>query len=380
MVLHARASPVVLISGGVLIKPRNPSLLQLCSPNTTAEETKCLRSRGTDEDPSHPSFYRDLMLLLVVDRRIHLPSSPRVVGNRPSRCSLRSSLFLSFSFPRSPFFLENTMAYWFDCSGWQMRVTIRTSACPEGEFYCRNAGHIPRTVFSSRVNDGKFCFSILYIILHKQDSVEIGHEPLVPLENEYNSRIEIPACSQCGSGTRIFSIHKFDDDDIQDVAAEEYGNHVEPDGSYDHDKDYKSDFPAQLLLPGKEKDFYSFYDRCFEYEQNKYALSVSFVCVCVLMSNALCLLHLVMCFSLLALLLLGTFIRSAHLRKLPKLKVIALHSWGKRWENFDESYRVMQFSNGDKCWNGPDRSLKVELLMVCCNSVNSYHMPRREIE
>lgn len=38
--------------------------------------------------------------------------------------------------------------------------------------------------------------------------------------------------------------HKFDDDDIQDVAAEEYGNHVEPDGSYDHDKDYKSEFPG----------------------------------------------------------------------------------------------------------------------------------------
>lgn len=53
------------------------------------------------------------------------------------------------------------------------------------------------------------------------------------------------------------------------------------------------------------------------------------LCVCVLTSNALCLLHLVTYFSLLALLLLGTFIRSAHLKKLPKLKVIALHSWGK---------------------------------------------------
>ncbi|KAF8395945.1 hypothetical protein HHK36_019901 [Tetracentron sinense] len=29
------------------------------------------------------------------------------------------------------------------------------------------------------------------------------------------------------------------------------------------------------------------------------------------------------------------------------------------WEKFEDSYRIMLFSNGDKCWNGPDRSLKV---------------------
>lgn len=29
-----------------------------------------------------------------------------------------------------------------------------TSACPEGKFYCRNIGHTPITIFSSRVNDG----------------------------------------------------------------------------------------------------------------------------------------------------------------------------------------------------------------------------------
>ena len=31
----------------------------------------------------------------------------------------------------------------------------------------------------------------------------------------------------------------------------------------------------------------------------------------------------------------------------------------RRWDKFEDSYRVMIFSNGDKCWNGPDRSLKV---------------------
>ncbi|GJX76906.1 glucosidase 2 subunit beta-like protein isoform X1 [Tanacetum coccineum] len=34
---------------------------------------------------------------------------------------------------------------------------------------------------------------------------------------------------------------------------------------------------------------------------------------------------------------------------------------GKNLKNFEESYNVMLFSNGDNCWNGPDRSLKVKL-------------------
>ncbi|CAK9158986.1 unnamed protein product [Ilex paraguariensis] len=29
-----------------------------------------------------------------------------------------------------------------------------TSACPNGKFYCRNAGHTPFFIYSSRVNDG----------------------------------------------------------------------------------------------------------------------------------------------------------------------------------------------------------------------------------
>lgn len=35
----------------------------------------------------------------------------------------------------------------------------------------------------------------------------------------------------------------------------------------------------------------------------------------------------------------------------------------RRWERFEESYSVMQFLNGDRCWNGPDRSLKVPLII-----------------
>lgn len=38
----------------------------------------------------------------------------------------------------------------------------------------------------------------------------------------------------------------------------------------------------------------------------------------------------------------------------------------RRWDKFEESYRMMHFSNGDKCWNGPDRSLKVLAIIQCC--------------
>lgn len=31
----------------------------------------------------------------------------------------------------------------------------------------------------------------------------------------------------------------------------------------------------------------------------------------------------------------------------------------RSWDKFEDSYRIMRFSNGDKCWNGPDRSLTV---------------------
>lgn len=33
----------------------------------------------------------------------------------------------------------------------------------------------------------------------------------------------------------------------------------------------------------------------------------------------------------------------------------------RRWDKFEDLYRMMVFSNGDKCWNGPDRSMKVLL-------------------
>jgi protein kinase C substrate 80K-H len=31
------------------------------------------------------------------------------------------------------------------------------------------------------------------------------------------------------------------------------------------------------------------------------------------------------------------------------------------WDGFKDNYTVMMFSSGDRCWNGPDRSLRVKL-------------------
>ncbi|KAG6535608.1 hypothetical protein ZIOFF_000630 [Zingiber officinale] len=79
-----------------------------------------------------------------------------------------------------------------------------------------------------------------------------------------------------------------------------------------------------MMLSGKEKEFYSFYDHCFERNQNKYVYKVC---------------------------------------PFKKASQVEGHSTTQlgRWERFEESYSVMQFLNGDRCWNGPDRSLKIRL-------------------
>lgn len=48
----------------------------------------------------------------------------------------------------------------------------------------------------------------------------------------------------------------------------------------------------------------------------------------------------------------------------------------RNWDKFEDSYRTLQFSSGDKCWNGPDRSLKagfptsfvcvLSAVLLCC--------------
>ncbi|KAJ6798531.1 glucosidase 2 subunit beta [Iris pallida] len=91
---------------------------------------------------------------------------------------------------------------------------------------------------------------------------------------------------------------------------------------------------------GKEKEFYSFYDRCFENKQNKYVYKVC---------------------------------------PFKQASQVEGHSTTRlgQWKKFEESYRIMQFSNGDKCWNGPDRSLKVRLRCGLTNELGDVDEPSR---
>ncbi|KAL6275115.1 hypothetical protein ACE6H2_018716 [Prunus campanulata] len=91
---------------------------------------------------------------------------------------------------------------------------------------------------------------------------------------------------------------------------------------------------------GPNKEFYSFYDRCFESKQNKYVYKVC---------------------------------------PYKQASQVEGHSTTRlgSWEKFEDSYKVMVFANGDKCWNGPDRSLKVRLKCGLKNEVADVDEPSR---
>ncbi|KAF7836912.1 glucosidase 2 subunit beta [Senna tora] len=91
---------------------------------------------------------------------------------------------------------------------------------------------------------------------------------------------------------------------------------------------------------GPEKEFYSFYDRCFESKQNKYTYKV------------------------------------CPYKEASQAEGYSTTRLG-RWDKFEDSYRVMVFSNGDKCWNGPDRSLKVRLKCGLTNEITDVDEPSR---
>ncbi|XP_061360355.1 glucosidase 2 subunit beta [Gastrolobium bilobum] len=91
---------------------------------------------------------------------------------------------------------------------------------------------------------------------------------------------------------------------------------------------------------GPAKEFYSFYDRCFEGKQNKYTYKV------------------------------------CPYKQASQEEGYSTTRLG-RWDKFEDSYRVMVFSNGDKCWNGPDRSLKVKLKCGLKNEIADVDEPSR---
>ncbi|XP_042493116.1 glucosidase 2 subunit beta-like [Macadamia integrifolia] len=49
----------------------------------------------------------------------------------------------------------------------------------------------------------------------------------------------------------------------------------------------------------------------------------------------------------------------------------------RNWDKFEDSYRLMIFSHGEKCWNGPDRSLKVRLRCGLKNELTDVDEPSR---
>ncbi|XP_030471904.1 glucosidase 2 subunit beta-like isoform X2 [Syzygium oleosum] len=91
---------------------------------------------------------------------------------------------------------------------------------------------------------------------------------------------------------------------------------------------------------GQDKEFYSFYGRCFESKQHKYVYKV-----CPYKQASQEEGH--------------STIRLGH------------------WDKFGDAYRVMIFSNGDRCWSGPDRSLKVRLRCGLKNEVTDVDEPSR---
>ncbi|KAK8635331.1 hypothetical protein V6N13_004072 [Hibiscus sabdariffa] len=91
---------------------------------------------------------------------------------------------------------------------------------------------------------------------------------------------------------------------------------------------------------GPEKEFYAFYDRCFEIKQNKYVYKVC------------------------------PFKQASQEEGYSKTTL-------GRWDKFEDGYKMMLFSNGDKCWNGPDRSMKVKLRCGLKNEITDVDEPSR---
>lgn len=91
---------------------------------------------------------------------------------------------------------------------------------------------------------------------------------------------------------------------------------------------------------GPEKEFYSFHGHCFESKQNKYVYKV------------------------------------CPYKKATQEEGHSTTRLGS-WDKFEDSYHIMLFSNGDKCWNGPDRSMKVRLRCGLKNEVTDVDEPSR---
>ncbi|XP_015061556.1 glucosidase 2 subunit beta isoform X1 [Solanum pennellii] len=91
---------------------------------------------------------------------------------------------------------------------------------------------------------------------------------------------------------------------------------------------------------GPEKEFYSFHGQCFESKENKYTYKI------------------------------------CPFKEATQVEGYSTTRLGN-WDKFEDSYRTMQFTNGDHCWNGPNRSLKVKLRCGLKNEVTDIDEPSR---
>ncbi|KAF7120783.1 hypothetical protein RHSIM_Rhsim13G0234500 [Rhododendron simsii] len=148
---------------------------------------------------------------------------------------------------------------------------------------------------------------------------------------------------------------------------------------------------------GPDKEFYSFYSKCFEIKQNKLRTSIFLLWVTIL-SNIIVPLLLVS-WAIQILLQLG---RSSSRMNLRGHLAVFCSACGKHWimadsnsdarwddlldcriaessnwDKFEDSYKAMLFSSGDKCWNGPDRSIKVRLRCGLKNEATDVDEPSR---
>ncbi|ESQ42795.1 hypothetical protein EUTSA_v10012928mg [Eutrema salsugineum] len=91
---------------------------------------------------------------------------------------------------------------------------------------------------------------------------------------------------------------------------------------------------------GPEKEFYSFHGRCFENKQGKYTYKVC------------------------------AYKEATQEEGYSKTRL-------GEWEKFENSYQFMTYTNGDKCWNGPDRTLKIKLRCGLKNELMDVDEPSR---
>ncbi|KAG8471641.1 hypothetical protein CXB51_036303 [Gossypium anomalum] len=133
---------------------------------------------------------------------------------------------------------------------------------------------------------------------------------------------------------------------------------------------------------GPEKEFYVFHGHCFETNQNK--LRTSHCNSFVLLSLALKyrLRNISICFAFNNLdFWLQVCLQSVSVQTSFSRGGLHINQFGvgvlQNWDKFEESYRMMVFSNGENCWNGPDRSMKVKLRCGLKNEITDVDEPSR---